>query len=111
MIMGAGSSIPTSEAEALAAGYSQEQIEDFKAKSSMSKDGARAKMMSLMFPETSEGSGGDAQLAEAFKKFDEDGSGELEEQELIATFTDLATSLLNMADMDPDVSCTNTLTE
>ena len=107
---GSGASVPKTAEEALAAGYTQDQIDEYSlhrlAESvQATRDAARATMMSLMFPAAAgDGAGDEAAFASAFKKFDSDGSGELSEGELARAFADLATALLTHAEgIDADV--------
>ena len=101
--MGAGASLealPATEEEALAAGFTQDQIDSHKRATATSKDSARATLLSLVFTGTEEAEGG---LAGAFARFDGNSNGELEVDELALCFTDLATTLLEHSHQDEDV--------
>ena len=89
--------------EALAAGFTHEQIEAYQNKPT--KDAARSTMMALMFPGSANGAPANKEsFVAAFGKFDSNSNGELDEKELAAVFSDLAKTLLNHAvDMDDDV--------
>ena len=112
--MGAGASLesplPKTAEDALAAGYTQEQIDEY-TKKKTDPDAARATLLGLMFPTSGDSGPNETDMAASFSRYDTDGNGELDKAELCTCFTDLATTLLKMTeDLDADVRPTLTST-